>query len=175
MHCLSVPRLRDISYLYLMKRTLLFYPLILTCLNCFAQGTVYVKKDSCYQVRASDTLWSCLETQPEFPGGFSELLKFLQKNVKYPNMAKENGIQGKVYVSFVIDKEGNVGEIEVLKPVTAPKAPEKKYQDQYDLGAKQINDEAVRVIGLMPKWSPGLKDGKPVKVMYNFPIKFQLG
>jgi hypothetical protein len=175
MHYLSQLRL-NIKLLYLLMKTtlpLLYFSLL--TLLCHAQGTIHIAKDSCYTIRASDTLWSCMETQPEFPGGFAEFMKFLQKNVRYPNLAKENGIQGKVYIGFVIDKEGNVGEIEVLKPVTAPKAPEKKYQAEYDLGAQQINDEAVRVIRLMPKWSPALKDGKPVKVIFNMPIKFQLG
>lgn len=101
-----------------------------------------------------------LGTQPEFPGGFAELMKFLQKNIKYPVKERDNGIQGKVFVGFVVSTEGEVKHIVILKGVT---------------GGEGLDKEAMRVVGLMPKWTPGTINGKPVDVLYNLPIKFELG
>lgn len=98
-----------------------------------------------------------LEDKPEFPGGEAALLKWIAQNTKYPEIAKENGIQGRVFVGFVIDKAGKVTEVKVLRGV-----------DPY------LDKEAVRVVGQMPSWSPGKQRGKPVKVSYQVPINFKL-
>lgn len=98
-----------------------------------------------------------LEDKPEFPGGEAALLKWIAQNTKYPEMAKENGIQGRVFVGFVIDKAGKVTEVKILRGV-----------DPY------LDKEALRVVNNMPSWSPGKQRGKPVKVSYQVPIKFTL-
>jgi protein TonB len=97
------------------------------------------------------------EIMPEFPGGQRALLNFLSKNVKYPVIAQENGITGKVFVSFVIDEAGDILNVELLR------------------GADPALDkEALRVVSSMPKWQPGMQGGKTVKVRYTVPINFQL-
>lgn len=97
------------------------------------------------------------QVMPEFPGGEVALLKYLSSSVKYPVIAQENGIQGKVYVSFIIDENGQICDAKVLRGVDI-----------------SLNDEALRVVCKMPKWKPGKQAGKAVKVRYNVPINFQL-
>ena len=94
------------------------------------------------------------EDMPIFPGNIN---KWISKNIKYPSLAADNGIQGKVYLKFVVEKDGTISNIEVVRGV--------------DLS---LDKEAVRVISKMPKWKPGKQRGKPVRVSYNLPITFQL-
>src|ERR1051326_504513 len=101
-----------------------------------------------------------LEKQADFPGGMTELFHFLQKNIHYPSLEKESGIQGKVILTFVIEKDGSIDDVEVIKGVP---------------GGKALDDEAVRVVKMMPKWTPGMQGGKTVRVKYALPIKFTLG
>jgi periplasmic protein TonB len=101
--------------------------------------------------------FAIIEDKPEFPGGDAALLNFLGKNTKYPEMAVEAGIKGTVYVSFVIEKDGSVAGVSVMRPVD-----------------KLLDDEALRVVKSMPKWKPGKQRGKPVRVSYHVPIKFTL-
>lgn len=98
-----------------------------------------------------------VEFMPEFPGGDQALLKFLAKEVKYPVVAQENGIEGRVFVSFVIDETGSITDIHVIRGVDPA-----------------LDSEALRVIRNMPKWKPGKQGGKTVKVRYNVPISFEL-
>ena len=92
---------------------------------------------------------------PSFPGG--DPVRWINKNVKYPVIAQENGIQGKVFVQFVIEKDGSITNVKVLRGVDA-----------------SLDKEAVRVVQSMPKWKPGKQRGKPVRVSYNVPINFRL-
>lgn len=96
-----------------------------------------------------------VEDMPVFPGG--NVQRWINKNVKYPVLAQENGIQGKVYIQFVIEKDGSVTDVKVLRGVDA-----------------SLDKEAVRVINSMPKWKPGKQRGKPVRVSYTLPINFTL-
>ncbi len=98
-----------------------------------------------------------IEDQPEFPGGVEAMYKFLQENIKYPPLALENGIEGRVYVTFVVEEDGTITEPRVLR----------------DIGGG-CGREAIRVVKLMPKWKPGKQSGKPVRVQYNLPINFTL-
>lgn len=98
-----------------------------------------------------------LEVKPEFPNGNEGLGKFLSENIKYPKKALKNGVSGKVFVQFVIDKTGKVTNVVAVRGVE-----------------KSLDKEAVRVIKSMPKWKPGMKDGQPVKVKYTIPINFKL-
>ena len=97
------------------------------------------------------------EQMPEFPGGQAEMMKYVQKNVQYPPMARENDIQGTVAVRFVVDKDGSIGDVEVLRGIGG--------------GCDQ---EAVRVIKSMPPWKAGKQNGQPVKVYFTLPVKFKL-
>ena len=98
-----------------------------------------------------------VEDAPEFPGGTQALLDFLKKNVKYPAICRDNNIQGRVIVSFVVDKDGSIVEQQVEKGVH-PK----------------LDEEALRIISIMPKWKPGYNRGKPVRVKYSVPVTFRL-
>ena len=98
-----------------------------------------------------------VENMPEFPGGDLGLMKFIQKNVRYPAIAKEYNITGKVYVSFIVDKKGNVTNVKIVRGVD-----------------KNLDAEAVRVVSSLPKYKPGKQRGKAVRVMFTIPINFTL-
>jgi len=94
---------------------------------------------------------------PEFPGGMAALMKYLAENIKYPSLAKESGIQGRVFINFVVEPDGAISNVKVLRGIGGG-----------------CDEEAVRVVERMPKWSPGKQRGKPVRVSYNLPVKFTL-
>lgn len=98
-----------------------------------------------------------VEDMPEFPGGESALHSYIGKSIKYPVIAQENGMQGRVYISFVINAKGVVQDIKIARGVDPA-----------------LDKEAVRVISKMPKWKPGKQRGKPVKVSFTVPINFVL-
>ena len=97
------------------------------------------------------------EATPSFPGGEKALITFLSKNMKYPAQAMEEGIQGKVMMSYVIDKDGSIVNPEVSQSVHP-----------------LLDMEALRIISSMPKWNPGYQKGKPVRAKYTFPVTFRL-
>jgi len=98
-----------------------------------------------------------VEDMPEFPGGELALRKWIANNIKYPVIAAENGIQGKVYVQFVVDKNGAITNARIARGVDP-----------------SLDQEALRVVNNLPKWKPGMQRGKPVRVSYTVPINFQL-
>ena len=104
-----------------------------------------------------EELFQVVEEMPEFPGGMQECMKFLGKNIKYPPQAKENGIQGRVIVTFVIMKDGSITNANVVRGVDP-----------------LLDKEALRVVNLMPKWKPGKQRGKAVNVKYTIPVMFRL-
>jgi periplasmic protein TonB len=108
---------------------------------------------------AEDTVYSqhSIEKQPEFPGGEAALYEYLRENIKYPRMAVEVGIQGTVYIGFVIEKDGKLSNIRVER------SPD-----------KLLADEALRVVSAMPAWSAGKQSGMPVRVSFYLPVKFKL-
>lgn len=98
-----------------------------------------------------------VEVYPEFPGGMEAWAKFIQKNLRYPYMAQENEIQGKVYVSFVVEKDGSITDVKVLRGIGAG-----------------CDEEAVRVIKKSPKWKAGMQNDQTVRVRYQMPINYTL-
>lgn len=102
-------------------------------------------------------IFQVVEEMPEFPGGMAECLKFLAKNIKYPTIAQENGVQGRVIVQFVVNRDGSIVDPVVMRSV-----------DPY------LDKEALRVIQMMPKWKPGKQRGKAVRVKYTVPVTFKL-
>lgn len=106
---------------------------------------------------AKDEVFMVAEQMPEFPGGMKELLKFLQDNLKYPESAMKNNVQGRVIVQFVVEKDGTPTEFNVVRAVNP------------DLDA-----EALRVLKTMPKWKPGMQKGEAVRVKYTVPVTFRL-
>lgn len=105
----------------------------------------------------TDEVFKVVEVDPEFPGGVEALYKYLAENIKYPVMAKNNKVEGRVYITFVIEKDGTVSDAKVLRSVN-----------------EELDAEALRVIKAMPKWKPGMQQGVPVRVQYNIPITFKL-
>ena len=104
-----------------------------------------------------EEIFTAVEQMPQFPGGEAELLKYIATHIKYPTMAAENNIQGRVVVKFVVKKDGNVGEVVVLRG----KDPD-------------LDKEAVRVVKTLPRFIPGKMNGQSVSVWYNLPINFKL-
>jgi len=105
-----------------------------------------------------EVVFVVVESMPEFPGGQQALFKYLSENVKYPVIAQENGIQGRVICQFVVNKDGSIVDVEVVRSG----------------GDASLDKEAVRVIKSMPKWKPGKQRGKAVRVKYTVPVNFKL-
>lgn len=116
-----------------------------------AQRTVVSKK------KPVEPVLDTCEQLPQFGTDNTELIRFLQENVKYPQDAAKNKIQGRVLVQFIVDKEGNVKDPTILQEVYP-----------------SLDAEALRVVKLMPRWTPGYQDGQPVNVKYALPIVFKL-
>ena len=104
-----------------------------------------------------EQIFTVVENEPEFPGGMDALYKYLSQNIKYPQLARENGITGKVYVTFVVEKDGSIANPKILR----------------DIGGG-CGAEAIRVVKAMPKWNPGKQRGKAVRVQFNLPVNFNL-
>lgn len=102
-------------------------------------------------------IFMVVEQQPEFEGGYEAMMNFIKKNMRYPASARRMGIDGTVYVSFVVGKDGSIADVKVLRGISA-----------------DCDKEAVRVVQAMPHWKPGKQNGKPVFVRFNLPIKFKL-
>jgi len=105
----------------------------------------------------ANLVFDFVDKMPEFPGGQVEMIKFLSKNINYPTVALDQGVQGSIYVQFVIWKDGSVREVKVLRGV-----------------GSSLDNEAIRVIKMMPNWEPGTQRGIPVNTRYTLPIKFKL-
>lgn len=105
----------------------------------------------------ANLVFDFVDKMPEFPGGQVEMIKFLSKNINYPTVALDQGLQGSIYVQFVIWKDGSVREVKVLRGV-----------------GSSLDNEAIRVIKMMPNWEPGTQRGIPVNTRYTLPIKFKL-
>ena len=106
---------------------------------------------------AEEPIFTVVENEPEFPGGMEALYRYLAQNIKYPQLARENGITGKVYVTFVVERDGSIANPKVLR----------------DIGGG-CGAEAIRVVKSMPKWTPGKQRGKAVRVQFNLPVNFNL-
>ncbi len=107
---------------------------------------------------AKPQVFTFVEQMPAFPGGEAEMMKFIYKNIRYPPAARENGIDGKVVLQFVVDESGSISDIQVLR----------------DIGGG-CAEEAIRVVKLMPPWKPGKQNGNAVKVYFKLPVTFKLG
>ncbi|HXC03388.1 MAG TPA: energy transducer TonB [Bacteroidia bacterium] len=98
-------------------------------------------------------------TMPQFPGGIPALMTYLKDNINYPKRERRKGIQGKVILTFIVDKDGNIIQPKVVQGIK---------------GGENLEKEALRVVSAMPKWEPGTMDGKKVNVQYNLPVNFKL-
>ena len=105
----------------------------------------------------SNRVYDVVEQMPSFPGGISGLMTYLNQNIRYPAVAQENCVQGRVIVSFVVEKDGHISDVTVLRSVDP-----------------SLDKEAIRVVKNMPRWTPGKQGGEPVRVRYNVPVSFRL-
>ena len=117
------------------------------------QAPVEIKEEE----EEENVVFVIVEKQPEFPGGTQAMMKYLAENIKYPMIAQENGIQGRVICQFVVNKDGSIVDIQVVRSVDP-----------------SLDKEAIRVIKSMPKWKPGKQLGKPVRTQFNLPVVFNL-
>ena len=109
------------------------------------------------EVKEPEKVFTAVEQMPQFPGGEAELMKYLSKNIKYPTMAMENNIQGRVVVQFVVTKTGSIGEVKVVRSVD-----------------RDLDREAIRVCKSLPKFTPGKMNGQAVNAWYTLPVNFKL-
>ena len=133
-----------------------------------------------------DKVFVICEQMPQFPGGEAELMQFIARNIKYPETAIENGVQGRVLVRFIVEKDGSLTNPEVLasSPGIGETIPievtaymgDKERQDAevHNAGVKALNEEAIRVVNAMPRWSPGKQGGKAVRCYYTLPVTYRL-
>jgi len=105
----------------------------------------------------AEEIFTFVEEYPEFPGGEKALYEYIKNNIRYPEVARTSGITGTVYVQFVVEKDGSISDVKVLRGIGGG-----------------CDEEAVRVVKSMPKWKPGKQRGQPVRVYYTLPIDFKI-
>lgn len=137
-------------------KTLLTSLCLLGATLCNAQEVKNVKSTATSETTNSDNIYTKVDVLPKFPGGIKEFLKFTAENLKYPKQAKKNGVQGRVFCKFIVEKDGALTNIEIVR----------------GLGSG-CDEEALRLLNLSPKWIPGTRNGRPVRVSYVIPIMFQ--
>ncbi len=139
----------------------------LCAINTFAQQKVEERRDVSppddttvpppLEAEKKDIVFTSVEQIPQFPGGEKALFLYISKSLYYPKMARENEVQGKVFVEFIIEKDGSISNIKVLRGI-----------------GSGCNEEAMRVLSRMPKWLPGKQNGAAVRVKYIVPVIFKL-
>ena len=122
-----------------------------------AVDEVVVEKKEETPKEVKEEIHTLVEQMPQFPGGDAALMKYLSSHINYPPMAAENGVQGKVILQFVVEKDGRVGEVKIARSVD-----------------KDLDKEAIRVVKSLPKFTPGRQNGYPVRVWYTLPVNFKL-
>lgn len=132
-----------------MKQAIYLLLLLMLSAGASAQNQKAANKTEAYAV---------VERMPQYPGGEDSLMVFLGRNMRYPVIAAENGIQGKVIVRFVVQKDGSIGDVEIVRSLDAA-----------------CDKEVIRLVRSMPRWKPGILNNKPVSVWYSLPVNFRLG
>ncbi len=136
-----------------MKKSFFTVLFLTILLNLRAQDTKTVVIDG----PVKDITYSVVETPPEFPGGLDKFADFLSNNIKYPADARKDKKEGKVVVQFVVERDGSVKDLKVIRSVYT-----------------SLDEEALRVLSICPKWHPGIQNGKAVRCQYVVPISFSL-
>ena len=148
---------------YLMMGAVIAGATIITHAQTDNGGTVLIAKGTITQseppkrVEEKNKVFDFVEQMPSFPGGPAQLMKWLAEHVQYPAGALKNGVQGRVIIAFVVERDGSFTDVNVVRSVDS-----------------LLDKEAVRVVSNMPKWIPGKHDGAPVRVKYNMPLTFRL-
>ncbi|HET6567788.1 MAG TPA: M56 family metallopeptidase, partial [Rhodothermales bacterium] len=138
---------------------------IVSCTDFVGNGKVAEQQSTSESLKAStpaeqspdQAVFTVVDQMPEFPGGTDALLKYVQENIEYPKLARKAGIEGKVFVQFVVEKDGSIGKVQVVRGI-----------------GSGCDEEAVRVIESMPDWTPGKQGGVPVRVKFSMPFTFKL-
>ncbi len=130
-----------------MKNYLLISFFLLTVTSVFSQDTMHI---------ATNQAFTIVQQMPAFKG---DMNKYISDHIQYPDSEKIHSITGTVYINFIVEKDGSISNVKILKGVA---------------NGPHLNKEAVRVIAGMPNWSPGIQDGVPVRVVFNIPIRFSL-
>ena len=117
----------------------------------------YVAPEVVEEEVSETEIFQIVEEMPSFPGGEGKLMEYVAKNIKYPQIARETGIQGRVFVGFVVEPDGSISNVKLLRGIGGG-----------------CDEEAMRVIKSLPKWKPGKQRGKPVRVSYQIPVFFKL-
>ncbi|MBO4812015.1 MAG: M56 family metallopeptidase [Prevotella sp.] len=130
-----------------------------------------------------EPIFDVCEQQPQFPGGDVKMMEFLAQNIKYPEQAEEWGVQGKVFVQFIVEKDGRLSGHKAIKhsssakmvPLTPDMSEEERQTaEAHNAAVQLLSDEAVRVVKAMPKWTPGKQGGKAVRVRFTIPVTYRL-
>ena len=108
-------------------------------------------------VKEDKEIYTYVGQMPEFPGGDAALIRFLSKHIRYPQVAQKMGVEGKVFLQFVVARDGSITDVQVVKGIS-----------------KECDEEAVRVVKAMPLWKPGKQNGMPVAVRFTFPVFFKM-
>jgi len=126
--------------------------LLVLCFTLFGITNLYSQNQS--SSKDADKVYTTVQTKPQFPG---DINKYLADHISYPEDAKKNNVQGTVYISFVVEKDGSVSGVTALRKVNP-----------------SLDAEAISVISSSPKWKPGMQDGMPVRVQYTVPVQYTL-
>ena len=129
--------------------------IIMSLMALFGLTTVSAQKTVVAQ--KNQKVFDVVEQMPEYPGGIQALFEYLSQNVKYPSDAENQKVEGRVIATFIVETDGTINNVEVVKPVFP-----------------SLDAEAIRVLSGMPKWTPGKQSGKEVRVKYTVPINFNL-
>ncbi len=130
---------------------------VLLLIPVFLFSQVPIALQSSEDAKNTEKIYEDVDESATFPGGTVEMMKYISANVKYPESAMDNGEQGKVFVEFVINKDGSISNIKILKGIS-----------------RDLDTEAMRVVKNMPKWTPALLDGEKVRSVARMPINFVL-
>lgn len=127
---------------------------IIAILSLIGMTNVFAQQET---TTTAEKVFDVVDEMPSFPGGQGAMMEFLSKNIKYPVVAEENGIQGRVLVKIVVKKDGTINSPKVIKSVDP-----------------SLDKEAIRVVKTMPKWIPGKQKGEPVNVSFTVPVTFRI-
>ena len=148
--------LQDIPPPEVTYTTCYFQEILISCYD-ISTDTIIIEQTDTITIEANDTtIYDIVDKKPEFPGGYDALKKFIDENLLWPAVCAEMAFQGKVYCKFVVEKDGEISDIKILKGLR-----------------KLFDDEAIRVISIMPKWIPAEKNNKIVRCYFTLPVSFK--
>ena len=142
-----------------MKKILFITGFIFINILSFAQKNMVAGETKETIKQDPDQVFTIVEQMPSFPGGTEAMMKYIRDVLVYPKADRDNGVSGSCYITFVVEKDGSISNVRVLRGIS---------------GAQACNEEAIRIVNTMPKWIPGKQNGVLVRVQYNIPVKFTL-